>query len=73
LALYGFSLMKSCAAISLLHSLRQINRSKRTSAGVSRVIGGMLGKLVGTSGGERPFPGMYATDGLQQFLVQAIF
>ena len=38
-----------------------------------RVIGGMLGKLVGNLGGERPFPGMYTTDGLQQLLVQAIF
>ena len=38
-----------------------------------RVIGGMLGELVGGLSGKGLFPGMDGTDRFQQFLVQAIF
>jgi hypothetical protein len=39
---------------------------------VQRVIGGMLGKLLGSLSGKRLFPGMHRADRFQKFLVQAI-
>ena len=38
-----------------------------------RVIGGMLGKLIGGFRGKRLFPGMHRANRLQQFLVQLFF